>query len=176
MLKLAGRVKANVAYSFLKFNKLGAAQKLLHELKYAGNKEVAIYLGTLLALDMQSKKIELKADYLVPVPLHKAKLKERGYNQSEMIAQGISDVLHIPIKTDLLFKTKESESQTKRGRAARLVNAMDCYEAPNLPSEHGIAVAIVDDVVTTGATLEACCSCLEKCGVSGLSVLSLAVA
>jgi ComF family protein len=174
--KLAGRVKAETAYSFLKFTKKGAAQKLLHALKYYHNKEIGMYLGHLLAQDMVSKNIVLEADYLIPVPLHPARLKERGYNQSEMIAEGISSYLNIPLKLDLLFKVRESMSQTKKGRVARLTNIFDCYEVKNGGAEKGIKVALVDDVITTGATLEACSTCLEKAGISHISLLSFAIA
>jgi len=174
--KLAGRVKIESALAYLKFNKSGKAQKILHEIKYKDNHELGIYIGKQYANYLKTQNIELDFDILVPVPLHSKRMKSRGYNQSEAIAKGLSDKLGIDLNTISLLKTKEAQSQTKKGRVARLENMQDCFVVSELVDLKGKHIAIVDDVMTTGATLEACCLSLEKAGVGKITVLSLAVA
>lgn len=174
--KLAGRIRATTAYSFLKFNKQGLAQKLLHELKYNHNQELGVLLGKLMAKDLQYKNINIEADCLVPVPLHKKRYRERGYNQSEMLANGLSSVLNIPVNTTLLGKSRETKSQTQKGRLARLSNSMGCYELLDPVTSEGLKVILIDDVITTGATLEACSTPLSQGNIQSISVVSFAVA
>lgn len=151
------------------------AQHLLHELKYRQNPELGIYLGKLMAETFQKSVTEWKMDYLVPVPLHPRKLAQRGYNQAEQIAKGISEVLNVPVNTSLLVKKKENQSQTKKGRLARIANLKECFEAMEV-QDASMSIALVDDVITTGATFEACAKAFETKGVSSISVLAFAVA
>lgn len=174
--KLAGRVKIESALAYLKFNKSGKAQKILHEIKYKDNQELGIYMGKQYANYLKTNNIELDFDILVPVPLHSKRMKSRGYNQAEVIAKGLSEELRIDLNTNSLLKAKEAQSQTKKGRVARLENMQDCFAVSELVDMNGKHIAIVDDVMTTGATLEACCLSLEKAGVGKITVLSLAVA
>ena len=174
--KLAGRIRAHHSYSFLKFNKKGMAQKLLHELKYNRNPELGLYLGSLLAESLQKSGATWEIDCLVPVPLHPKRLAQRGYNQAEQIAKGISEKLGIPVNTSILSKVKENQSQTKKGRLARIVNLKDCYEAKKGTVKEEMKIALVDDVITTGATFEACAIALEKASLPKLSVVAFAVA
>lgn len=173
--KLAGRIRAKTSFSLFKFNKQGMAQQLLHELKYRQNPELGIFLGRLMAESFQKSVPQWEIDYLVPVPLHSKKLAQRGYNQAEQIAKGFSEVLNIPVNTTLLVKAKENQSQTKKGRLARIANLKDCYEAKEI-QDASLNIALVDDVITTGATFEACAKALEKKGLSSVSVLTIAVA
>jgi len=174
--KLAGRIKPANTYSYLKFNKLGKAQKILHELKYKDNQELGIFIGKRFFDHLSAQAIHLELDFLIPVPLHSKRLKTRGYNQAEAIAKGIADQSEIVLNTNILLKAKEATSQTNKGRTARLENMQNCFTiAPNINLK-GKNVGIVDDVMTTGATIEACCLCLEAAGVNKITILSLAVA
>lgn len=174
--KLAGRIKPANTYAYLKFNKLGKAQKILHEIKYKDNQELGIFIGKRFFDYLSAQTVHLELDCLIPVPLHSKRLKTRGYNQAEAIAKGIADQSGIALNTNILLKAKEASSQTNKGRTARLENMQNCFTiAPNIDLK-GKNIAIVDDVMTTGATIEACCLCLEAAGVNRITILSLAVA
>lgn len=173
--KLAGRIRAQTSFSFLKFNKMGMAQKLLHELKYRHNPDLGLFLGQLMAEPLSKSLADQKIDLLVPVPLHPKKQFQRGYNQAEQIAKGISERLNIPLNTSMLTKVKENQSQTRKGRLARITNIKDCYEAKG-DLQHSAHIALVDDVITTGATFEVCASALEKLGSPSISIIAFAVA
>jgi ComF family protein len=173
--KLAGRVNLYKAHSFLKFNKSGKAQKIIHQIKYMGNASLGIFVGKLFSQYMTENGIDLDFDCLIPVPLHPKRLQSRGYNQAESIAKGFAESKGIFLDNSLL-KTKEALSQTRKSRASRLENMKDCFDIATSHALQNKHIAIIDDVITTGATLEACCLCLEKAGVKKITVLSLAVA
>ena len=174
--KLAGRIKPANTYAYLKFNKLGKAQAILHELKYKDNQELGIFIGKRFFEYLFAQAIHLDLDFLIPVPLHSKRFKTRGYNQAEAIAKGIANQSGIVLNTNILLKAKEATSQTNKGRTARLENMQNCFIiAPNIDLK-GKNIGIVDDVMTTGATIEACCLCLEAAGVNKITILSLAVA
>jgi ComF family protein len=172
--KLAGRVKIEYAAGFLLFNKKGMSQKILHELKYRQNQDLGIYLGKLMASKLPQPSFLF--DCLIPVPLHPQKKQKRGYNQSEMLALGISEEWKVTLETEVLIKTKETNSQTKKGKTSRLENMQDTFGLINPNKIAGKHVVLIDDVATTGATLEACCLCLEKAKPKAISVLVAAVA
>jgi ComF family protein len=161
-----GRVQIKMATSFYLFSKKGKVQNLLHHLKYKGVKEVGSVVGKLMGYDLNESKQFKEVDFIVPVPLHKNKLKKRGYNQSECIAQGISAAMKIPINTLTLFRKEDSQTQTKKSRYKRWENVGEIFGISNKDLD-GKNVLLVDDVVTTGATLEACAQVLikQKCTV-----------
>lgn len=173
--KLAGRVKLHQAHSFLKFNKSGKAQKIIHQIKYKGNAALGVFVGNLFSQHIIEKGIDIGFDCLIPVPLHPKRLQSRGYNQAETIAIGFAEAKGIFLDNSLL-KTKEALSQIRKNRMSRLENMKDCFDIYSSHSLQNKHVAIIDDVITTGATLEACCFCLEKAGVEKITVLSLAIA
>jgi len=156
-----GRVKIEMAASFYVFSKKSKVQNLLHHLKYKGLKEVGPVVGRLFGYDLKNSEYFNGIDFIVPVPLHKKKLKKRGYNQSEWIAKGISDSMGIPINKDSLYRKVDSQTQTKKGRYKRWENVGEIFALSNelLQDKN---VLLVDDVVTTGATLEACAQTLIK--------------
>ncbi|MFB0925429.1 MAG: phosphoribosyltransferase family protein [Vicingaceae bacterium] len=156
-----GRVQIKMATSFYLFSKKGKVQNLLHHLKYKGVKEVGSVVGKLMGYDLNESKQFKEVDFIVPVPLHKNKLKKRGYNQSECIAQGISEAMKIPINTLTLFRKEDSQTQTKKSRYKRWENVGEIFGISNKDLD-GKNVLLVDDVVTTGATLEACAQVLIK--------------
>lgn len=151
-----GRIPMELGTSLLRFDKGSAYQSLLHEMKYRGNHRVGYYLGRLLGKELVHSTFD-SCDIMVPVPLHPKKLRERGYNQSEIIARGTSQITGIPVVTDLLERTVHHHSQTSLGRYERFRNISGNFRVcPGAPDVNGMNILLVDDVVTTGSTLEAC--------------------
>ena len=163
-----GRVPVSAATSMFLFEKGSACQALLHDLKYRGNRKAGTYLGRLLGRQLRAGVFS-DCDLMVPVPLHKKKLRRRGYNQSELIARGVSDTTGIPVVSDLLRRTEYQQSQTSMNREERFENmatAFSCFKTSMDLDDKKIL--IIDDTITTGATLEACSTVLLhhfKCSV-----------
>ena len=154
-----GRVQVEMATSFYLFSKKGKVQRLLHHLKYKGVKEVGTVVGELMGYDLKESPHFKQIDFIIPVPLHRNKLKKRGYNQSECIAKGISSAMGIPINIQTLFRKVDSQTQTKKSRYKRWENVGEIFGVSDKELD-GKNVLLVDDVVTTGATLEACAQIL----------------
>lgn len=154
-----GRVDIERATSLLFFSKGSKVQSIIHHLKYDNYPEVGVLLGRMAALMCSSFFHDV--DCLVPVPLHLKKMKKRGYNQSSMICSGISDVLLIEQVSDLK-RTVNANSQTKKSKIERYMNAIDNFEFSNSDSYSGKNIALIDDVITTGATLESCVMTIKK--------------
>jgi len=157
-----GRVPVKCGTSLFRFEKGSVYQVLLHDLKYKGNRKAGLYLGRLLGQALLNGSYS-SCDLLVPVPLHHRKLKQRGYNQSEFIARGVSEITGIPLATRLIKRTAHNRSQTSMNRLERFENMSEAFSlrdhSPDLDNKR---VLIIDDVVTTGATLEACCQVLLR--------------
>ena len=157
-----GRIALECATSLFRFEKGSPYQVLLHDLKYRGNRQVGIYLGKLLGISLVDTKFTL-CDLLVPVPLHRKKQRKRGYNQSELIARGVSRITGIPLRTDILVRTQTGSSQTSFGRMERFENIEGAFAlAAGCPDLSGKRILLIDDVITTGATLETCGSLLKE--------------
>jgi len=171
--KLKGRIPLKQAFSLLHFRKKGIVQNLLHELKYNKNEDVGLSLGARLGMIIQ-KSMKDKYDFLVPVPIHPKKIKKRGYNQSEIIAKGLSGKLDIEINSQQLIRKTEGKSQTKKGRIDRWQNVKDQFQIIDIEIFKEKRILLVDDVMTTGATLEACGELLFSAGANELSVAVLA--
>ena len=158
-----GRVRIEMAASFYFFSKQSKVQNLLHNLKYKSIKEIGIVVGKLYGYELKQSEHFKDVDCIIPVPLHKNKLKKRGYNQSEYFAIGISMTMGIPVKSDFLYRKIDSKTQTKKGRFKRWENVEDIFGVyPSNIKE--MNVLLVDDVVTTGATIEACAQLLINSG------------
>jgi len=171
-----GRVPLIFASSFYLFHKKGSVQKILHAIKYKGNKELAQLIGEWYAQDLKENSLLQNASAIIPVPLHPKKLKQRGYNQSEEFAIGIAKGLGILVDTTTLQRAQFTSTQTKKSKYERWENVEDVFELhqpENLINKH---VIVVDDVITTGATIEACCQTLLQVEGIKLSVLSIAYA
>ena len=157
-----GRVEVEAATSFFKFEKGSRYQKLLHLLKYKGDKTVGVYLGKLLGTELKDSVFN-QCDYIVPVPLHPKKERKRGYNQSEIIAVGTSFITGIPVRTDLLFRDSFTATQTRKSRFERFQNVENVFRFESSRIEkRGCSILVIDDVVKTGSTLEACALVLLK--------------
>ena len=157
-----GRVRFHAVTSCFFFAKTGKIQHLIHELKYKGNKEAGIFLGQQLGEVIKNAPLFQGLDYLIPVPLHPKREKQRGYNQSLMIAQGVHEVTGIPIGDKYLIRAVNTATQTKKSAEERYKNVKDIFEV-RFPEElEGKHILLIDDVLTTGATLESCAHQLEN--------------
>ena len=168
-----GRVRFHAVTANFFFAKSGKVQHLIHELKYKGNKEAGIFLGQQIGESIKDAPLFQGIDYLVPVPLHPKREKKRGYNQSMMIARGINEVTGIPIGDRYLVRSVNTATQTRKSAEERFKNVKDIFEVRHAEELEGKHLLIIDDVLTTGATLESCAHQLE--GIKGI-VLSAATA
>ena len=153
-----GLLSSAVLYSFEEGNPV---QTILHELKYKNNRSIGLYFGSLIGKEIVRKQSIHSIDALIPVPIHHRKRFDRGYNQSELLARGISSVTSLPVKTDLLSKTRNTKSQTKLSKDMRRKNTIDTFFVSDEVKKYS-SIALVDDVVTTGATISAICDVLRK--------------
>jgi ComF family protein len=157
-----GRTKAEQSGSLLYFTKNSLVQRLVFALKYHGNKAAGFYLGKLLGLELlQSGRFE-NVDAIIALPLNKKKEKIRGYNQAMVIAEGIQSEWGKPIIKNAVVRKLFTETQTKKGRTARWQNMKDVFEVNNAVEIQDKHLLLVDDVVTTGASLEACANAVLK--------------
>lgn len=171
-----GRLKVNSACAFLHFEKMSVTQRLMHRFKYDGKTGIGVELGKVFGFILKDKHWFSDVDLIVPVPLHFTKLARRGYNQSTFIADGLAEVYNVPVKPHALKRVVDSESQTRKARYARSENVEDVFVVVNPKSINGKNVLLVDDVVTTGATLEAAGQVLLKAGAARLYIATLATA
>jgi ComF family protein len=169
-----GRVDVKNAAAFYFFKKKGRVQNLLHQLKYKGAKEVGERIGELYGYDLLKSSWMESIDCIIPVPLHPKKLKKRGYNQSEYFAIGLSKSTQKELETTVLYRNKHSDTQTKKSRFNRWENVSEIFDVKNSERIEGKHILLVDDVVTTGATLEASVKALLKanCSVSIVTIAS----
>lgn len=175
----ADRFKGKIPYSkvasFLYYNKGGIAQKIIAHIKYKGHAGFGIFMGELMARNFSDSFFE-DIDIIIPIPLHPKKLRKRGYNQAEEIAKGISLVTHIPTHTEWVLRKTQTNTQTQKGRYARWLNTIDVFEAKTIPNLKNKHILIIDDVLTTGATIESCAEAILKHYPEiKISILTLAV-
>jgi ComF family protein len=164
--------------SLYHFEKDGTLQSIIHQLKYEGMTKLGVELGRKLGQKLLTELINSPVDGIVPVPLHPTKLRERSYNQSEFIARGVREVTGLPVYTSLVKRHKYTSSQTQLDSAERKENVGDAFSLNKryLLSVEGKTFLIVDDVITTGATSEACAEVLLKSGASKAIACSVALA
>jgi len=170
-----GRVELNAATAFLQMPRNGIAHRLVHRLKYHNDQEVGERLGVLFGHELMSSERMKNIDVIVPVPLHPKKLHLRGYNQCDCIAKGIGETLGVEVSQNNLTRTHFSASQTRKGRISRWSNVKDIFWVREPERLEGKHIFIVDDVITTGSTIEACASALNKIKGVKLSVGALAI-
>ncbi|MCF8367652.1 MAG: ComF family protein [Bacteroidales bacterium] len=171
-----GRVEIERATALYYYKKGGSVQTLIHQLKYHGHKEIGIYLGQLYGAQLMEVEDYKTMDMIIPIPLHKKKLKQRGFNQAETFARGLAGTMEKELVTDNVYRAIATSTQTKKGRYKRWENVSDIFrvrEPENLANKH---ILLVDDVITTGATMEACLQTLKKINGTKLSVASIAFA
>jgi ComF family protein len=171
-----GRLNCHAAMAMLYFRKGTSVQRLMHQLKYKGQTELGVKLGRLLGERLQSSPSYQNADLLIPVPLHQKKLRSRGYNQSECIANGMAIAMRIPVASHLLLRQKATATQTRKSRYQRFENMLEVFGIAHPAELAGKHLILVDDVITTGATLEACGQLLLDHGAGKVSIVALAFA
>lgn len=171
-----GRVNINSAAAFLYYRKGSKVQHLIHQLKYSGHKEIGIFLGELYGSDLKEIPEFKGIDKIIPIPLHWKKLKKRGFNQSEYIAIGLSNSMKIEVDTTSIKRTIATSTQTKKSRYKRWENVSDIFEIKNPENLKGKNIMLVDDVITTGSTMEACVACLNSIPEIKVSLVSIAFA
>jgi ComF family protein len=168
-----GRIAVACAMAQYYFTKESMMQHLMHQFKYKGNKDIGIYLGKLMGWAMAESNRFSSVEALVPLPLHKSKEHKRGYNQATVLCEGISSVLNKPVLKDVVIRPEETETQTKKGRIQRWQNIEGKFQLNNSSVIEEKHVLLVDDVITTGATLEACGAEILKAENVQLSIATL---
>jgi ComF family protein len=171
-----GKIDIEAAYSLYYFAKGGKVQNLMHHFKYSGMHRIGNILGCIAGDQLKQNNKFSTADYIIPVPLHKSRLKQRGYNQSKCFAEGLAEKLPGEVNDNNLVRVRATETQTHKSRFLRFENMQDVFEValPEvLSNKH---VLLVDDVVTTGSTLEACSIELLKIPGLKLSIATIAYA
>jgi ComF family protein len=171
-----GRCMIEKAAAFSYYNKGSRIRKLIHNLKYKGIKEVGFELGRIYGLSLKASGFTDDIDLVVPVPLHPAKKRQRGFNQSEIISLGIADATGLSIDFDTLLRKVVSATQTKRSRYERWTNVEGIFQIAEARSIAGKHILLVDDVITTGSTIESCTIELLKLERVKVSVVALAFA
>lgn len=169
-----GRFVLHHGAAILRFSEGGMVQNMLHKLKYKGRVEIGEIMGKIGAERLLHSNLFSKPDIIIPVPIHAKKLKKRGYNQSTIFGKGLGFSLDIPISEDSVIKALETESQTGKSRSERVNNVSDIFVIKDPSVVKDKHVLVVDDVVTTGATLEACCIKVMEAGAATISILCIA--
>jgi ComF family protein len=171
-----GRVGVRAATALFFYKKGGAVQQLIHQLKYRGHKEIGIHLGKLLGSEIKHQPFFDGIDCIVPIPLHRKKKKMRGFNQAELIGLGVSQALEIPMNVKTVIRQIASDTQTRKGRYNRWENVSEIFLVKDDTALQDKHVLVVDDVITTGATMEACLQALSRVPGITLSVACIAFA
>jgi ComF family protein len=171
-----GRINIESAAAFYTFNKGGRVQHLIHQLKYKGQQQVGVSLGKLYGYELRENNAFKGIDVIIPVPLHAKKQRKRGYNQSMCFAEGLAETMHLTVDSDSLFRSIASETQTKKSRFTRWKNVESIFYTKNEEPLTGKHILLVDDVITTGATLEACAQTLLKINGVKVSIATIAYA
>lgn len=170
-----GRIAIKKAASFVFFTKNGIVKNLLHSLKYKNQEQIGGFFGDWYGAHLKKEMGLGKIDVVIPVPLHPKKLKKRGYNQVALFAQKIAEAIGAEYRDDLLLKTLNTKTQTKKDRLLRWENSKEAFVVNPMAKVHFGHVLLVDDVITTGATIESCAKALLLLKPKHISVLSMAV-
>lgn len=173
---LYGRAKVENGTALFRFEKRGLVQQLIHGLKYRGYENIGFLLGKWLGGELKTVEAYRAIDVVIPVPLHKKKLKKRGYNQVAKFGQCIAKALHTDYKDDVLLKVTNTKSQVNKKRFARWNSNEELFALQNAQAIENKHILLVDDIITTGATLEACISILNQAKNVKISIATMAIA
>jgi ComF family protein len=175
-VRLSGRLSLTYALAYLKFRKTGVVQHLLHQLKYNNHPEIGVRLGKIYGKDLVDSYYGKKFDLIIPIPLHNSRKRRRGYNQSAKFAEGLSHSMQIPWDDSIAERKIRTATQTRKTKSERWENVKDVFQIAHPEKIINKRILLVDDVITTGATLEACGQQLLNYGCSELSIACIAEA
>lgn len=170
-----GRVDLHSATAFLNMPRNGSTHRLIHRLKYHGDQEVGQRLGALFGHELLESARMSNVDVIIPVPLHPKKLHVRGYNQCDCIAQGLAETMGVEVSLNNLTRVHFNATQTRRGRVSRWTNVKDIFWVREPEKLENKKILLIDDVITTGATIEACAMALKKVPGVQIAVAALAI-
>lgn len=173
---LYGRAKIENGTALFRFEKKGSVQQLIHNLKYKNHETIGLVLGNWLGGELRELEAYQNIDVVIPVPLHKNKLKKRGYNQVAKFGKQIAEALNAKYKDDVLVKITNTKSQTTKSRLARWLNEDELFALKNMDTIDNKHILLVDDIITTGATLEACATVLNQVKNIKISIATMAIA
>ena len=171
-----GRTPVDAAGSLFYFSRGSAMQRILHALKYRGNRQAGVRLGRSLGEAIGASGRFSPIDAIIPVPLHPEREKIRGYNQAECIARGIAVATGWPVWTGLVNRIRQTDTQTRKNRIERWSNLSDGFRLSRPEQVAGKHLLIVDDVITTGASLEACAQGILQASPAKLCIATIAYA
>lgn len=174
--RIGYRIPIRYAMALFKFSKSGRVQNLLHQLKYKNHPEIGIMLGRVYGERMAEAGLGHAFELIVPVPLHPIRQRKRGYNQSAKFAEGLSEKLNIPFNDEIIKRRRVTETQTRKTKLNRWENMNGVFEVSTAEMVDGKKILLVDDVITTGSTLEACAQALLNSSCSELSIACIAEA
>ena len=174
--KFYGRIPVEYASALLYFHKRGIVQELIHNLKYKGQEEIGAVLGAWYAEDLKNSEIIQSIDEIIPVPLHKRKLRERGYNQVTNFGLSLSKNFNISYNPNLLVRNIYSKTQSKKNLLNRSDGIDTTFDVVFAEKDHNKHFLLIDDVITTGSTLEACSHALLKIPGAKISIVCMAMA
>lgn len=173
--KLYGRISVNYVLALFKFSKNSRVQRLLHTLKYENRPEIGMRLGSYYGSILE-KDYKNKFDLVIPVPLHKNRQRQRGYNQSAEFGRGLAEILRADFDDEILERIAMTETQTKKTKLLRWKNVKHVFNVRQPDRLFGKRILLVDDVITTGATLEACAEKILEHRIESLSIACIAAA
>lgn len=160
--RLMGLTPFETAASLMPFEINTLSQRLIHDLKYNNYQDISKLFGKAIATQIQQSNRHTQFDYIVPLPLHYKRVKQRGYNQSELIATEVSQQLGVPLNTTNVYRTRNNESQTQKSLTERIENVKDLFALYDSTLFADKTVLLIDDVLTTGSTIIACCKALQN--------------
>lgn len=174
--KFYGKIPIEYASALFYFHKKGIVQEVIHKLKYKGHEEIGSVLGNWYAADLKEIPVFQEIDLIIPVPLHKKKYRERGYNQVSAFGLALSKELNIVYNESILVRTVYSKTQSKKNLLGRTEGIENIFNVNFTEKDHHKHFLLIDDVITTGSTLEACCRALLKIPGAKISIVCMAMA
>ena len=174
--KFYGRIPVEHVSALVYFHKKGIVQELIHSLKYRGQEAIGTVLGEWYAEELKSSQLLQTVDAIIPVPLHPKKLRERGYNQVTEFGNALAKSLQIPLNTSILFRQVYSKTQSQKNRLGRTEGIDTIFDVSFDEKDHNKHFLLIDDVITTGATLEVCAKALLKIPGTKISIVCMAMA
>jgi ComF family protein len=174
--RLQGKFLFDFAFAYYNFRKEGKVERLIHQLKYNNCPEIGEMVGKWFGKEILDCEHNYNFDLIIPVPLHFSKTRKRGYNQSFYFAKGLSEILGVPVKDNILIRHIKNETQTKKSRIERWTNVENIFKLKIEDEIINKNILLVDDVITTGSTIESCADILNAGGAKGLSVGAIAIA